>query len=302
MFENPFIGLWYVMTTVTTTGYGDFVPETTIGRIFGLFLYFFGIGLIGIVIAKIVEGFSIYRKLKECGKLRYKGEGHYVIIGWSTKAKNSINQIRKLHKNAKVLLIDTLSKSPLDSERFHYINGDITKKTTLEKANIIHAKAVLIFTKDNEIDSVLQDGKSLLTVSAIENYAKEMNKDIYTVVEILNEKHISNFKHANVDEFIIADKVFSDLMAKTALSNGSNTILMNLIGRKSGVDLWKVKKRDIWNTYNDAFEDLIRMGANLISDRTDFNLLTKLEAPIPNEAELYVICNKETYQKIAQTY
>jgi voltage-gated potassium channel len=300
VFYNPLIGFWYVMTTVTTTGYGDFVPETTTGRIFGLFLYFFGIGLIAIVIGKIVESFGIYQKLKESGKLRYKGEGHYVIIGWSNKAKNTMNEIIDIHEKAKILLIDTLPKSPLDHERFHYVNGDVTSKTILEKANIIHAKAVLIFTNDNKIEPVSTDGKSLLTVSAIENFAKEMKKDIYTVVEISKEKHIANFKHANVDEFVIADEVFSDLMAKTAIHKGSSKLIMNLLSRKNGVDLWKVKKRESWKTYNDAFEDLKRMGANLISDRTDFNLLTKLENPIPDEAELYVICNKETYQSLPQ--
>jgi voltage-gated potassium channel len=300
MFENPFIGFWYVMTTVTTTGYGDFVPETTMGRIFGLFLYFFGIGLIAIVIGKFVGSLGIYRKLKESGKLRYKGEGHYVIIGCSNKAKHTMNEIIEMDDKAKILLIDTLSKTPYNHKRFYYINGDVTDKKILDKANIQQAKAVLIFTKDNEYNPVAADGKSLLIVSAIESYAKERKKDIYTVVEILKEKHISKFKHANVDEFVIADEVFSGLMAKTAIHKGSSKLIMNLLTRKSGVDLRKVKKREIWKTYNDALEDLKKFGANLVSDGTDFNLLTKLEDPIPEEAELYVICNKETYQNIPQ--
>ncbi|OLO39316.1 hypothetical protein BTR23_09735 [Alkalihalophilus pseudofirmus] len=298
MFPSPFIGFWYVMTTVTTTGYGDFVPETTLGKVFGLFLYFFGIGLIGIVIGKIVEGFGIYRKLKEEGKLKYKGTGHYVIIGWSNKAKHTMNEILAIDDHSRIVLIDFMPKAPMDHEKLFFIQGDATDKEVLEKANVLYAKAVLIFTKDNVMDPIAADGKSLIIVSSIEGYAKEMKKDIYTLVEILKEKHIPTFEHANVDEFILADEALSDLMAKSAVHKGSGKLVMKLLSRKSGVDLWKVNKHDQWKTYNDAFEDLKNAGANLISDRNDFNILSKLGEPIPSEAELYVICNKQTYQKI----
>ncbi len=298
IFVTPFIGFWYVMTTVTTTGYGDFVPETTIGRVFGLFLYLVGIGLIGIVIGKIVEGFGIYRKLKEEGKLRYKGKNHYVIIGWTNKAKHTMNEIMEIDEYAKILVIDSLEKSPIEHERFFYIQGDPTDIETLDKANILTAKAVLIFTRDSEFNPVTADGQSLLIVSSIESYAVEMNKEIYTIVEILKEKHISNFEHANVDEFIIADEALSDLMAKAAVDKGSSKLIMELLSRRSGVDIRKIKKKQIWGTYNDAFEDLKKLGANLISDRNDFNILSKLEDRIPAEAELYVICSKESYEKI----
>ncbi|WP_404328694.1 ion channel [Mesobacillus maritimus] len=297
-FPNAFVGFWYVMTTVTTTGYGDFVPQTIAGRIFGLFLYLVGIGLIGIVIGKIVEGFGIYRKLKEEGKLRFKGRNHYVIIGWSNKSKHTMNELLEIDQQAKILVIDSLKNAPFEHERFSYIQGDPTDKHTLEKANVVEARAVLVFTRDNEANSVAADGQSLLIVSAIESYAVERKTEIYTIVEILKDKHISNFKHANVDEFIVSDEALSDMMAKAAVDKGSSKMIMELLSSRSGVDIRKVEKRDLWTTYNDAFEDLKKVGANLISDRNDFNILTKLEERIPSDAELYVICSPESFKKI----
>ncbi len=125
-----------------------------------------------------------------------------------------------------------------------------------------------------------------------------MNKEIYTIVEILKEKHISNFEHSNVDEFIIADEALSDLMAKAAVDKGSSKLIMELLSRRSGVDIRKIKKKQVWDTYNDAFDDLKKLGANLISDGNDFNILSKLGERIPSESELYVICSKESYKKI----
>jgi voltage-gated potassium channel len=297
VFTSPFVGFWYVMTTVTTTGYGDFVPETTLGRMFGLFLYFFGIGLIGIVIGKIVEGFGVYRRLKEEGKLKFTGKGHYVIIGWSNKASHAIDEIMEIDKSAKFVLIDVLEKSPVEDDKVIFVQGDPTEKVILEKANIRDAKAVLIFTKMNENDPISADGKSLIIVSSIEGYAKEIKKEIYTIVEIVKEKHIPTFKHANVDEFILSEEALSDLMAKSAVHKGSGKLLMKLINSKTNANVWKINKKPHWKTYNDAFEELKEKGANLISDRNDFDLLSKLTMPIPDEAELFIICNSDTYEK-----
>jgi voltage-gated potassium channel len=39
--------LWWGLVTITTVGYGDFFPVTTIGRLTGAFVMFAGIGIIG---------------------------------------------------------------------------------------------------------------------------------------------------------------------------------------------------------------------------------------------------------------
>ena len=39
--------LWWGIVTITTVGYGDFYPVTTLGRLTGVFVMFAGIGIIG---------------------------------------------------------------------------------------------------------------------------------------------------------------------------------------------------------------------------------------------------------------
>ena len=39
--------LWWSIVTITTVGYGDFFPITTLGRITGIFVMFAGVGIIG---------------------------------------------------------------------------------------------------------------------------------------------------------------------------------------------------------------------------------------------------------------
>ena len=39
--------LWWGFVTITTVGYGDFYPVTTLGRTIGVFVMFAGVGIIG---------------------------------------------------------------------------------------------------------------------------------------------------------------------------------------------------------------------------------------------------------------
>lgn len=46
-------GIWYALVTVTTVGYGDVVPQSENGRLFGGFLILFGVVLFSLVTANI---------------------------------------------------------------------------------------------------------------------------------------------------------------------------------------------------------------------------------------------------------
>ena len=54
-------GIWWALVTVTTVGYGDITPATTLGRLVAGTLMFFGLGLIAtvtaIVSAKFVQNY-----------------------------------------------------------------------------------------------------------------------------------------------------------------------------------------------------------------------------------------------------
>jgi len=51
--RNLMDGLWYALVTITTVGYGDIVPQTENGRIFGGLLILFGVILFSLVTANI---------------------------------------------------------------------------------------------------------------------------------------------------------------------------------------------------------------------------------------------------------
>ncbi|GGF05752.1 hypothetical protein GCM10010954_00060 [Halobacillus andaensis] len=293
-FPTLFDGFWWVMTTVTTVGYGDYYPVTAAGRIIAIFLYIFGIGLIGVAIGKIIDGLTVFRKKRVEGDIVYKDRQHFIIIGWSQKARFAVNEITDTKKDVEIVVIDELKEAPLLTENIHYIRGNASEESTLLKANLTQAKAVLIFADDSLGNDQMTDGKTLLIASTIETVAP----GVHTVVEVMEERHIKNFQHAKVDEFIISNETISSLAVRSAFRKGVSGIYSQLLSRSVGDDLFHISVQNRWKTYGDAFQDLLKEGATLIADRNDLTINRRLTEEIPKGAELYVVCDYETYEKI----
>ncbi|WP_244513441.1 potassium channel family protein [Oceanobacillus limi] len=294
-FESLLNSFYFVMTTFTTVGYGDYSPITMAGKLFSIIMYLVGIGLLGIIIGKIIDVFTIFRRKREEGKMNYTNENHIIIIGWGKKSESAITELLKSNQTVEIVLIDSLPKSPVDvsNNRVHYIQGNSTEEQTFEKANISMAKSVIIFSDDTIQEPSLRDAKTLTVAIVVERLAPA----VHTTVEILNEDHISNFSHVNVDEFILSQETISSLAVRSAMYQGVSKVYSQLISRQHGDDLFKVKNKN-WTTYKEAFNDLLEKGATLIADGDRLDINRRLEEKIPTDAELYIICDKETYEKI----
>ena len=95
---NLIDAFWWVSATVTTVGYGDVVPVTEIGRLFGIALMFIGISIIGAFISAL-GALLIGSRLKK-----------HETVESSTKSLiiKKINKIESLEKNEVELLISML--------------------------------------------------------------------------------------------------------------------------------------------------------------------------------------------------
>ncbi len=297
-FGHWFNALYWVLTTMATVGYGDYFMESIAGKLFTIFLYIFGIGLLSLIIGKIIDSMGEYNRRRDAGKLSYNGHGHVVIINWSKKAQYAIDELFSSNPKLDILIIDQLDKHPYDHPQVHYVNGDPTREETLLQASIATAQSAIIFADSRIDDASLVDGKSLLVASSIERTAPQ----VHTTVEIMLENHIQNFRHVHINEFVLSHDAISRLAVRSALHEGNNDIINQLLNRRYGEDLFHVAVRPEWRTYGDAFHALLTEGATLISDRNDMTINRKLDQPIPAEAKLFVLCDDETHLKIKVIY
>ncbi|RSL33709.1 potassium channel protein [Salibacterium salarium] len=291
--------LWWVMTTSTTVGYGDISPVTTGGQWFTmLFVYPVGIGIIGVVISKIFDSILHYKQAKEEGRVPFKDTNHTVFIGWANgKTVSAVEELLTNKKNHVVLIDRNLEKSPYQHERFHFVKGSATDEQTLKNANITEAKTVGIFAPHDIDDLDLADGRTYLIASTIEQYGEKHGTSIYTIAEIMSDKHEELFLRAGINECIPSYQSISNLIAKSTEYHGSSTFFMQLLSKQYGDDLHLIPKKEKWHTYREARDDLEKQGAILIAD--DKSFITKgWDTSISTDTKLAVICDQETYEKI----
>lgn len=293
-FGSLFNAVWWVMTTVATVGYGDYFPKTVPGKILAMFLYVFGIGLLSLLIGKIIDSIAGFHKRRESGKLKIQESNHIIVINWSKKAQLAVDELLRSEPDAQIVIIDDCDKHPYDRENVQFVSGDPTSLEVLTLANIHEARSAIVFADPRIDDASLIDGKSLLIASSIEHAASS----VHTTVEIVLEKHILNFRHVQVNDFILSHDSVSRLAVRSALKEGSVELFRQLLSRQYGEDVFRISADPAWKTYGDAFSGLLSQGATLIADGADMGINRRLGDPIPAGASLFVIATEETINNI----
>jgi voltage-gated potassium channel len=297
-FTDPFVALWWVMTTLTTVGYGDLAPSTVPGRIYAIFLFLVGIGLIGVVIGKIIDSLDAFTRRREEGRMKFTGKDHIIMIGWGKKTEYALEELNHSEYAGDLVLVDILPKSPCSLDRLHYVQGAPADDATLLKANITRARSVIIFADPQIHDVSLVDGKTLLIATAVERLAPQ----VHTTVEIMDERNIQNFRHIQVNDFLLSGETISRLAVRSALSESHGRIISQLISRAHGDDLFEIQPVSRWKSYRDAYLELLEHGATLIADRGNMAINRNLDHSIPKDARLQIICDKSTYQSLLANF
>jgi voltage-gated potassium channel len=303
-FDSYLTAIYWVLTTLATVGFGDYAPVTPLGQAFTIVLYITGIGLVSVFIGKMLKVVYLFDKLKVGGEMKYTGKNHIILIGWSDKSQLAIKEILKSDKSIDIVIIDELENAPMVEKQLYYVRGDATDEETLYQANLPEAKGVIIFadqiTQDNFAtkDPLLVDGKTLLIATAITSIEEKLNKCIHVTAEVIYQKHIRLFQRVKVDEFIPTQEMISHAAVRSLFSHGVTNMYSELMSSQYEESMYEISKQEEWKTYRDAFKDLLNKGATLVADRGDLHINQKLDEPIPEEAQLFVICDKETLTKI----
>jgi len=241
-FSSVMDGLWWSVITFSTTGYGDKVPVTFVGRLVTVLTVMMGIGgtslLSGALASVLVDrntrarrGLMDHKKLKD----------HLIICGWKNDMKEILLDI--LHISADIDSDRLLVISNVEAERVEelkedqqlsdlkFVRGDYFAESSLRRANVESARKILILADTLESSAASEvDSKTVMTVLTI----KAISRDIYVAAEVLDKKYESYLKQAMCDEILFSRDFSRHMLATTSATNGMSHIIYDLLTQGGG--------------------------------------------------------------------
>lgn len=229
--------IWWTIVTITTVGYGDKYPLTIGGKLVGILIMALGVATVGIVTGRIAS-FLVNKQIKARGGLIVvdRKKGHFIICGWKEGLENILVNILKANlqlRPSNIVLLNDADPEEIDHIRsmpqfktMKYIKGDYIDEKVLLRANVKNASTALVLADSSRKFSLQEvDSRTVMTVITIDS----MNKNIYTIAELLDEKFEKYLKLANCDEIILSREHSRILIANAASASGISHIASELL-------------------------------------------------------------------------
>lgn len=258
--QNIWQGIWWAFVSITTTGYGDYTPVTTGGRIIGVIVMISGMAIISLLTATISTVFIERQIRKGQGLENVKVKDHYIICGWNYNVENIIATLEKDLEYPKIVLVNTCDSVQMmniishhSRAEMYFVSGDFSNESILEKANISQADAVIIVSDMNELTSNKADEKTIITTLAIKN----LNPKVRLYAQVVNPDNAAHLQRAKADDVVVSDKYSGFLLAMHVSNPGIPRVIDELMSFDYGNEIVRMEIPEEW--IGKKFEELFRL-------------------------------------------
>ncbi len=214
---------WWLIVTVATVGYGDFIPVTTWGRVIASVLIVVGVSLIPFVAAQAASYLVTRRLREERGLEKIKDKEHTVICGWNEHIDMILEGIIARQEHPKIVLVNSLDSEKMNdllmrykSINLKFVHGDFSSESAMNLANVKQATTVIILSDIAQGDISSADERAVLGTLAV----KTMNPRARVCVEVTEPRAAPHVRRAGASEVIVHGEYDPFLITSAAMAEG----------------------------------------------------------------------------------
>ncbi|WP_078909883.1 TrkA family potassium uptake protein [Streptomyces sp. NRRL S-87] len=243
--------IYYATVTLSTTGYGDIVPQSDSARLTNILLItplrvLFLIILVGTTLEVLTER---TREEWRLNRWRAQVREHTVVVGFGTKGRSALLTLLATGlPKEQVVIVDPSSKviEAANAEGFAGVIGDATRSDVLLRAELPKARQIIVATQRD-------DTAVLVTLTA-----RQLNRGAKIVAAVREEENAPLLKQSGADAVITSASAAGRLLGLSVLSPSAGTVMEDLIQQGSGLDLVErpVRKSEVGKAVRET-DDLV---------------------------------------------
>ncbi|MCP4528506.1 MAG: two pore domain potassium channel family protein [Aestuariibacter sp.] len=237
--KSVFESIWFTMVSVTTVGYGGFIPQTTAGKVTTMVLVFsVGIWLVAHTVSLIVEYATERTKQKRIGNWNWKMKEAIVLMGAPSRGaevflKNLLEQIRatELLAHKDVVIVSTNfpdglpeSVADLGAVLLNYNRDD---KALYEK-DVIKNATMFYFLASDEVNNV----SNSVTFNALSLLVHSEAKPWQVIAETTKECDRERFLGMGATAIIRPIRAYPEMAVRAMVNEQNAAFIENMFSSK----------------------------------------------------------------------
>ncbi len=198
-----FDAIYWALVTISTVGYGDIYPVTTLGRVISGVIIVSGIAMISFVTSVIVSAFSL--KLEELKENRLvhdlnKEESFLILCGYGQMTKMFL---RQKDYPLRYIILDKSAKRVAAARKDGYsaIQEDASRYDVLQRFNTQYARVTLATLLGDDVENIY------ITLNA-----KSVNPSITVIARMADRRMATKYRLAGADHLLMPDEVASRML------------------------------------------------------------------------------------------
>lgn len=246
--------VYWIFTTISTVGYGDFTPTNMLSRMVVVYAIVTGVVLFSVQTGKLMT----LQTLEDAGKGRYHHDGRHdylVVVGgavhqFSWVLPNFLTELYELENAETVPFPRAVLMAPREThpelrefirslpkharERIHYFYGNIMSQEDQQRVHLEGARLAVVLPNVRSADPNQEDQDNILRALAMKRACPKIN------LRLMVMKPESKVRAVNVgiqdSRCFSIHELKSSLLCESCRCRGWSTLISNLISSDVGDD------------------------------------------------------------------